>query len=64
MVQLKRERPSESRTASQQFKTVLHLLLRPWRHREEIPVLPTFRSGGSLVEIADRDALYQGMEGR
>lgn len=64
MGQLKRERPSKSRTVSQLVKTVLHLFLRPRRHREELPALPTFRSGGSLVEIADRDALYQVMEGR
>ena len=30
----------------------------------QIPALPTFRSGGTLVEIADRDALYQATEGR
>jgi hypothetical protein len=28
------------------------------------PPLPTFRSGGMLVDVADRDALYQAMEGR
>jgi hypothetical protein len=32
--------------------------------RGRIPALPTFRSGGTLVDIADRDALYQAMEGR
>jgi len=26
--------------------------------------LPTFRSGGLLVYIADRDTLYQALEGR
>jgi len=26
--------------------------------------LPTFNSGGELVDIADRDALYDAMEGR
>ena len=30
----------------------------------ESPPLPRFKSGGSLVDIADRDALYQAMEGR
>jgi hypothetical protein len=27
-------------------------------------VLPTFHGGGTLVDIADRDALYHAMEGR
>jgi hypothetical protein len=32
--------------------------------KQEVPELPTFRSGGALVDVADRDALYQAMEGR
>jgi hypothetical protein len=45
-------------------ETALRLLLRSQRRRGKIPVLPKFRSGGALVDIADRDALYQAMEGR
>jgi len=45
-------------------ETALRLLLRESRPREELPALPTFRSGGALVDIADRDSLYQAMEGR
>jgi hypothetical protein len=30
----------------------------------ELSPLPGFNSGGAFVEIADRDALYQAMEGR
>lgn len=37
------------------------LKLRP---QKKIPPLPKFNSGGPLVDIADRDALYQAMEGR
>ena len=44
--------------------TALRLLLRAQRKRETIPTLPKFRSGGMLVDIADRDALYRAMEGR
>ena len=29
-----------------------------------LPPLPTFDSGGARVDIADREALYQAMEGR
>src|SRR5262245_57091792 len=32
--------------------------------RGRIPALPKFRSGGALVDVADRDALYHAMEGR
>jgi len=42
----------------------LRLLLRSQRKREEIVALQSFRSGGALVDIADRDALYQAMDGR
>jgi hypothetical protein len=28
----------------------------------DIPELPTFDGGGTLVDIADRDALYRAME--
>ena len=30
--------------------------------QEELPPLPTWRSGGFLVDIDDRDVLYQAME--
>jgi len=49
---------------SELVETALRLLLRSQRKRGRIPALPTFRSGGTLVDVADRDALYQAMEGR
>jgi hypothetical protein len=49
---------------SEMVETALRLLLRPPRTREAIPALPTFHSGGTFVDIADRDALYHAMEGR
>ena len=42
----------------------LRLLLRSQRKRGRMPALPKFRSGGALVDVADRDALYHAMEGR
>jgi hypothetical protein len=36
-------------------------MLRWPRKRESPPALPTFRSGGTLVDIADRDAVYHTM---
>lgn len=52
------------RTMSEMVEAALRLLLRSQRKRGKIPALPTFRSGGALLDIGDRDALYQAMEGR
>jgi hypothetical protein len=64
MAKLKREAARQGRTMSEMVETALRLLLREQRKRGAPPDLPTFRSGGALVDIADRDALYQAMEGR
>lgn len=37
-------------------------LLRSRRKRGDLPALPSFHGGGALVDITDRDALYQAME--
>jgi Ribbon-helix-helix protein, copG family len=64
MAELKREAARQNRTMSEMVETALRLLLRSQRKRGAVPVLPTFHSGGALVDIADRDALYHAMEGR
>jgi Arc/MetJ family transcription regulator len=64
MAELKREAARQGRTMSELVETALRLLLRSQRKRESFPALPRFRSGGALVDIADRDALYHAMEGR
>ena len=64
MGQLKREAARQGRTMSDLVETALRLLFRSQKKREDLPPLPTFRSGGTLVDVADRDALYQAMEGR
>ena len=61
---LKREAARQGRTMSDLVETALRLLLRSPRRRAALPPLPTFESGGALVDIADRDALYHAMEGR
>jgi len=63
MVELKREAARQGRTMSELVETALRLLLRAKRSQGEIPPLPTFHSGGTFVEVADRNALYQAMEG-
>jgi hypothetical protein len=56
------------REAARQGRTMSELVAAPTAPLStkagQIPALPTFRSGGTLVEIADRDALYQATEGR
>jgi plasmid stability protein len=64
MAELKREAARQGRTMSDLVESALRLSLRSRRMREKIVSLPSFRSGGTLVDIADRDALYQAMEGR
>jgi hypothetical protein len=64
MAQLKREAARQRRTMSELVETALRLLFRSQKKRQELLPLPTFRSGGALVDIADREALYQAMEGR
>ena len=64
MAQLKREATRQKRTMSELVETALRSLFRSQRKHHRLPPLPTFRSAGALVEVADRDALYQAMEGR
>jgi hypothetical protein len=64
MAQLKREAARQGRTMSELVETGLRLLFRSQRKREELPPLPTFHSGGALVDVADREALYGATDGR
>jgi len=64
MAELKREAARQGRTMSDLVETALRLLLRSQRKRGAIPALPKFHSGGTFVDISDREALYQAMEGR
>jgi hypothetical protein len=64
MRELKREAAKQGRTMSELVETALRLLLRPKKRKEPLPPLPTFNSGGTYVDVADRDALYDLMEGR
>jgi len=49
---------------SELMESALRLLLTAKEASRPIPPLPAFKSGGPLVEISDRDALYEAMEGR
>jgi Family of unknown function (DUF6364) len=64
MAQLKREAARQGRTMSELVETALRNLFQRQKTSTEVSPLPTFMSGGSFVDIGDRDALYQAMEGR
>jgi len=64
MAELKREAARQGRSMSELVETALRLLLASRRKRGRSPALPKFLSGGALVDVADRDALYHAMEGR
>ncbi|MDF0651445.1 MAG: CopG family transcriptional regulator [Nitrospira sp. LK265] len=64
MAQLKREAARQGRTMSELVETALRNLFRSQKKPAELSPLPPLHSGGALVDVADRDALYQAMEGR
>ena len=65
MAQLKREAARQGRTMSELVETALRSLFQTQKETAAtLPPLPVFHSGGALVDIADREALYQAMEGR
>jgi hypothetical protein len=49
---------------SELVETALRALFRVRREPVELEPLPTFHSGGALVDVSDREALYQALEGR
>ena len=64
MALLRREATRQGRTMSELVETALRTLFRSRRTPDDLPPLPLFRSGGALVDVADREALYHAMEGR
>ncbi len=64
MARLKQEAARQRRTMSELVETALRRLFQSTRDRPDLPPLPTLKSGGHLVDLSDREALYQAMEGR
>lgn len=62
MASLRREAARTGRTMSELVETALRQLLRKRTGAPELGPLPSFDSGGALVDVADRDALYRAME--
>ena len=61
---LKQEAARRGCTMSELIESALRLALTSKHRRPGLPRLPSFKSGGVLVDVADREALYQAMEGR
>jgi hypothetical protein len=66
MKRLREEAAKRKTTISELVEAALRLFLEnvKGKNRKTIPPLPVFSLGGAFVDIADRDALYQAMEGR
>jgi hypothetical protein len=64
MAALRQEAARRKCTMSELVETALRLLLQSRPDPRKLPPLPSFKSGGHLVDIADREALYRAMEGR
>ena len=62
MDQLRREATSQGRTMSELVETALRGLFQPRASAVKLPALPAFSTGGSRVNVANRDALYEVME--
>ncbi len=64
MTRLREEAARRGKTPSALVEAALRNFLDAREQRRELPPLPTFHGGRPLVDVADRDALYQAMEGR
>lgn len=62
MAQLKREALRQGRTMSELVETALRGFFQTRKAKESLPPLPVFESGGHLVDVSNREALYQAME--
>lgn len=64
MARLRLEAARRQRTMSELVEAGLRLLFQSGRSAPEprLPALPTLRSNGHIVDVADRDALFQAMD--
>ena len=64
MALLKREAARRGCTMTDLMESALRLLLASKTSPRPLTPLPSFKSGGARVEVADRETLYDAMEGR
>jgi len=62
MMQLKEEAARQGKTMSEMVETALRILFQKKNQTTDLPELPTFDSGGTRVNIANRETLYDVME--
>ena len=60
--ELKREAARRGETMSHLVEAAIRLFLRQPERQKEVPPLPSFNMGGALVDIANREALYDIMD--
>lgn len=63
MKRLRQESVRQGRTLSELVEAALRRFLNREPPRQELPSLPVYDGQGAAVDIADRDALYELMEG-
>jgi hypothetical protein len=63
MTRLKEEAARQGTTISALVEAALRAFLRKPRRSSTLPPLPTFAGGPFLVDVSDREALYDAMEG-
>jgi len=65
MRRLREEAARQGKTMSELVESALRVFLQASRRKTSgLPELPSFDSGGALVDVADRESLYGAMEGR
>lgn len=62
--ELKRQAAQQGRTMSELVEAALRLLLDRAQAAPELPPLPRLSSGGALIDISDRDQIYDVMGDR
>ena len=58
MREVKAEAARRGTTMSEFVEAALRRMLEPDPYQPELPPLPTFDGGGELVDVSDRNALY------
>lgn len=59
---LKQEAARQGRTMSELVEAALRDLLQRPKPSGGLPEIPTWRSGGARVDVANREALYEAMD--
>jgi plasmid stability protein len=62
MRELKARAARDGKTMSELVESALRTLLEQKPETKDLPPLPTWNSGGFLVDIDDRNALYDAMD--